>query len=344
MEVPLTLAPSPARDQTDWTALRNFAALRGQLRISFGPACNIACWFCHDEGDIPPGVARRDRSKKQRPRSLCAAHYVTVITALMEAGLKRVHFTGGEPLTSPLARPVLEQLPQPGPDASYTLITNGTRVRASRSWLAAVPLDKVKVSLHYFSDATFRAIAATHQGIAMVLDGIEAAREIFEQVELNCLLLEDNAHEVRSILDFALARRMPVQFIELVGTDFNEDRAVSAVSAEDIVTHLRTLTCQEHTEVTGVGQGRRVFRIDGIEIDVIHRHLGRYHVGQCGTCPQRPKCVEGFWALRLDHDGGLMPCLLRRDLRMDLKNVLDDPGRLAAVVADHVAAFTEGTL
>lgn len=344
MKVPLTLAPPMARDETDWTALLNFAALRGQLRVSFGPACNIACWFCHDEGDIPPGLARRDSSKKQRPRSLCAAHYVTVITALMDAGLKRVYFTGGEPLTSPLARPVLEQLPQPGPDTSYTLITNGTRVRASQRWLGDVPLDKVKVSLHYFSDDTFRAIAATRLGIATVLDGIEAARELFEQVELNCLLLKETAHEVRSILDFALARRMPVQFIELVGTDFNAERADAAVPADDIVAHLRTLTRDEHTEVAGVGQGRRVFRVDGIEIDVIHRNLGRHHVGQCGTCPQRGTCVEGFWALRLDHDGGLMPCLLRSDLRMDLKALLDDPDRLAAAVAGHIAAFTEGTL
>ncbi|GAA3081557.1 hypothetical protein GCM10020000_79340 [Streptomyces olivoverticillatus] len=87
----------------------------------------------------------------------------------------------------------------------------------------------MKVSLHYFSDDTFRAIAATRLGIATVLDGIEAARELFEQVELNCLLLKETAHEVRSILDFALARRMPVQFIELVGTDFNAERADAAV-------------------------------------------------------------------------------------------------------------------
>ncbi|GAA3081552.1 hypothetical protein GCM10020000_79330 [Streptomyces olivoverticillatus] len=60
--------------------------------------------------------------------------------------------------------------------------------------------------------------------------------------------------------------------------------------------------------------------------------------------PQRGTCVEGFWALRLDHDGGLMPCLLRSDLRMDLKALLDDPDRLAAAVAGHIAAFTEGTL
>ncbi|MEV0633798.1 radical SAM protein [Streptomyces sp. NPDC050619] len=343
MDIPLTLTTTP-QGATDWTALRNYAALRGQLRVSFGPRCNIACWFCHNEGDVPPPLTRLDRSQQPRTRTLCPDHYVTIITALMDAGLKRVYFTGGEPLTSPLTRPVLEQLPASGADGSYTLITNGTRIHTHRTWLARTPLDKVKVSLHYFSDQSLRAIANTDVGITTVLEGIETAREIFERVELNCLLLKDNAHEIRPILDFALERRLPVQFIELVGTDFNETRASSAVSADDTVAHLRTLTHDEHTEIAGVGQGRRVFRIDGIEVDVIHRNLGRHHVGQCGTCPLRSQCVEGFWALRVDHDGGLQPCLLREDLRLDLKPLLDHPARLAEVVAGHVTAFTEGTL
>lgn len=336
-------APLPT-PPIDWTALQNFAALRGQLRVSFGPACNLLCWFCHNEGDVPPPRTREDRNQQPRRRSLCAAHYVTVITALMDAGLRRVYFTGGEPLVSRLARPVLEQLPEADADASYTLITNGLLVQANQEWLARSPLDKVKVSLHYFSDESLRAIAKTRIGINAVLDGVEAARDTFERVELNTLLQRENAHEIRDILHFALDRRMPVQFIELVGTDFNEDRASSAVSADEIVSYLRTLTTNEHTEVAGVGQGRRVFRVDGVEIDVIHRNLGRHHVGQCGTCPVRVKCVEGFWALRFDHSGSLQPCLLREDLRLDLKALLADPERLAEAVAGHVTSFTEGTL
>lgn len=341
--MPAIQAHLPA-SSVDWTALRNFAALRGQLRVSFSPRCNITCWFCHNEGDVPPPLTRRDRSQQPRPRRFDADAYLALIGSLMNAGLKRVYFTGGEPLTSPMARPVLEGLTEPGPDSSYTLITNGTRVRTHRSWLARTHLDKVKVSLHYFSDASLRAIAGTSLGITTILDGIETAREIFERVELNTLLQRENAHEVRQILDFALERRLPVQFIELVGTDFNGGRAASAVPADDIIAHLRTLTRDEHTEVAGVGQGRRVFRIDGIEIDVIHRDLGRHHVGQCGTCPLRSRCVEGFWALRADHAGGVQPCLLRDDLRLDVNDLIADPERLAHAVAGHVAAFTEGTL
>ncbi|GAA0647548.1 hypothetical protein GCM10009535_26650 [Streptomyces thermocarboxydovorans] len=329
---------------TDWTALRNFAVLRGQFRVSLTPLCNEACWFCHNEGDVPPPHTRRHREVRPRPGSLTAGDYLSVLREVITAGLKRIYFTGGEPLLSPLARPVLTALPEVGPDGSYTLITNGSLVRRHAEWLSTTRLDKVKVSLHYFSDASLYEIARVRFGIARILDGIEAARELFDRVELNTLLQRENAHEIPAILDYALERRLPMQFIELVGTDFNEAHRSSAVTADRLVAQLRGLTTDERTEIAGVGQGRRVFRVDGVEVEIIQRDLGRHHVGQCGTCPLKPKCVEGFWSLRLDHAGGLQPCLLRDDLRLDLRPFLAEGAGTASAIARHLSAFTEGTL
>ncbi|MGW2587218.1 radical SAM protein [Streptomyces virginiae] len=328
----------------DWTALLNFAKLGGQLRVSLTPKCNVICWFCHNEGDVPPPLTRMQRDMQPRTAGLCAEHFTMIMRELIEAGLTRVYFTGGEPLLSPLAKPVLTALPIRRSDVSYTMITNGTLVRTHQEWLAKAYLDRIKVSLHYFSDESFRAIAGTRKSIMTVLDGIDAAREICGKVEINTLMQKENEHELVRILDFALDRRMPVQFIELVETGFNASRTSSAISAEKIMTYLRTLTSEERIETAGVGQGRRVFRIDGVEIDVIHRDLGRHHVGQCGSCPVKPTCIEGFWALRLDHAGGLQPCLLRDDLRLDLLPLLDTPDAVAPAVASHVTAFTEGIL
>ncbi|WP_030899911.1 radical SAM protein [Streptomyces sp. NRRL F-5126] len=339
----LPLLPPVAPD-VDLTALHNFAALHGQFRVSLTPRCNLGCWFCHNEGDVPPPVTHADRTARPRARVLSADDYLNVLRAVIASGLRRVYFTGGEPLVSPLARSVLSRLPDPGPTGSYTLITNGTLVRRHQAWLATTPLDKVKVSLHYFSDESLYKIAKSTAGIDVILDGIEAARETFERVELNTLLQRENQHEVLTILEYALQRRLPVQFIELVDTDFNAAHRSSAISASGIIDHLRTLTRDERTEIAGVGQGRRVFRIDGIEIDVIQRDLGRHHVGQCGTCPVRRQCIEGLWALRLDHAGGVQPCLLREDLRLDVRPLLADPDALTAAVARHLEAFTEGTL
>ncbi|MFD3521402.1 radical SAM protein [Streptomyces sp. NPDC058653] len=289
---PLLTLPT-ADTAVDWTALENFAALRGQLRVSLTPRCNIACYFCHNEADVPPPLTRRDRVQQPRRRDIGAEDFLTVIRAMTRRGLRRIYFSGGEPLTSPLAREVLTGLEPLGPDGSYTLITNGTRIRTHRSWLGDTLLDKIKVSLHYFSDESLRAIAGTRIGIDAILDGIDIARGIVDHVELNCLLLKQNVHEVRHILDFALDQRMPVQFIELVETEFNQDQRSTAVSADGVIAHLRTLTRDEHSEVVGVGQGRRVFRVDGVKIEVIHRSLGRHHVGQCGPARSARSASKG---------------------------------------------------
>ncbi|MEU0744778.1 radical SAM protein [Streptomyces sp. NPDC006134] len=337
----LPVIPFKPTRGTNWTALHNFVALRGQLRVSLTPHCQIKCWFCHNEGDVPPD---EQRSHAPRRRSLCAAHYVEIIASLVRQGMKRVYFTGGEPLTSPLAPEVLTNLSERSPDISYTLITNGLLVPKKREMLAAAALDKIKVSLHYFSDETFSQIAKTKLPVSRVLEGIAVAREVAPEVGLNTLLQRQNKHEVVPILEYALDNRMPVQFIELVDTGYNEQGRSSALSAQFIIDHLRTLTSDERVEIAGVGQGRRVFRVDGIEVEVIHRDLGRHHVGQCGHCPLRPQCIEGLWALRLDHSGGIQPCILRDDLRLDVTSLLDDMDALTEAVADHLARFTEGTL
>ncbi|WP_249416226.1 radical SAM protein [Streptomyces sp. TS71-3] len=155
----------------DWTALRNFAALGGQLRLSLTPRCNLSCWFCHNEGDVPPPLTRVNRSMQPRPREMSADDYVNTLRTLIETGLTRVYFTGGEPLASPLARPVLTRLPDQASGGSYTLITNGTLVRKHQEWLATTDLNRVKVSLHYFSDESLYDIAKSRIGIDTIKDG-----------------------------------------------------------------------------------------------------------------------------------------------------------------------------
>ncbi|MFF5720219.1 radical SAM protein [Streptomyces buecherae] len=201
----------------DWTALRNFAMLRGQLRVSLTPKCNEKCWFCHNEGDVPPPFTHLNRDARPREREMTAGDFLNVLGGLVDAGLERVYFTGGEPLLSPLARPVLTQLPDRGPDATYTLITNGTLVRRHQEWLSTTALDKVKISLHYFSDESLKAIASVRFGIATILDGIEAARETFERVELNTLVQRENEHELHDILTYALERRLSVRAVHRAG-------------------------------------------------------------------------------------------------------------------------------
>jgi cyclic pyranopterin phosphate synthase len=323
----------------------DFARRGGQLRVSFTPRCQLGCWFCHNEGEVPPRVTRRDRTRQPRPRVLTAPDFLAAIGAMTDAGIRRVFFTGGEPLLSPLARPVLEGIPAHDPDKyTTTLITNGLTLTRDLPWLAATSLDRVKISLHYFSDASLAAIAGGKPGdITKIKAGIEAAVTMIPSVELNLLLQEQNAHEVSDIIAYARRLAVSVQVIELVGTDDNAGLG-EKVASDGFSTWLRSLASDEWVVTSGTGQGKRVFTLDPITVEVIDASLGRHHVGQCDTCPQRDRCTEGFWALRLDSAGALSPCLLRPDLRLDITSAASDPAALTAAVSKHLDAFAEGSL
>ena len=323
----------------------DFARRGGQLRVSFTPRCQLGCWFCHNEGEIPPRITRQDRTRQPRPRTLTADDFLTAIGAMTAAGIRRVFFTGGEPVLSPLARPVLEGIPAHDPrQFTTTLITNGLTLTRDLPWLAATSLDRVKVSLHYFSDASIAAIAAGKPGdIATIKAGIESAARLIPAVEVNLLLQELNAHEVEDIIGYARHTGVSVQVIELVGTDCNAGLG-GKVSSTGLSAWLRTMATDEQVITTGTGQCKRVFILDPITVEVIDASLGRHHVGQCSTCPRQERCTEGFWALRLDSAGALAPCLLRPDLRLDITSTIADPGALTAAVSAHLEAFTEGTL
>jgi cyclic pyranopterin phosphate synthase len=327
-----------------------FARRGGQLRVSFGPRCQLGCWFCHNEGEIPPRLTHQDRTLQPRRRALNAEDLLEAINAMTAAGIGRVFFTGGEPLLSPLARPVLEGLPEhQASQYTTTLISNGLTLTRDLEWLAATALDRIKVSLHYFSDASIAAIAEGRPGdIAKIKAGIEAAIEAIPVVELNLLLQEQNAHEMDDIIAYARDLGTGLQIIELVDTDHNAGLGGGKIASTELSHRLRTFATAEQVVTSGTGQGRRVFTVPGrtgpMTIEVIDASLGRHHVGQCDTCPARANCVEGFWALRLDAAGTLAPCLLRPDLRLDVTPYTGRPVGLLAAVSAHLDAFTEGTL
>ena len=326
---------------------RRFGARGGQLRISLTARCQIGCWFCHNEGETPPRLTHQDPGIQPRRPMLGAREILTTIEAMVATGIRRVFITGGEPLVSPLAKPVLQHLPETHEAYSTTLITNGLRLEHDLPWLSETRLDRIKVSLHYFSDKSFAVIAGGRAGgIAKIKRAIEAAVEAYGQsrVEINTLLQAANEHEIDAIIDYALGLGISMQIIELVGTDHNRGLGGEPVTAASVAGRLRQVALTEHVDATGTGQIKRVFTFERGTIELIDASLGRYHVGQCRTCPVKNECVEGFWALRLEASGAIRPCLLRDDLRLDVGDLMRDPVALAAAVTRHIDAFTEGTL
>jgi GTP 3',8-cyclase len=319
-----------------------FVGAGAPLRVSLTSRCQLRCWFCHNEGAVPPHAGE---GHGQDGTELTAEQMLAAVGTLTGAGFARVQVSGGEPLLSPLARPFLEGLPVHDPDDyTVTLVTNGLLLTRNLPWLAGTHLDRVKVSLHWFSDASLSAIAGGRRGgVEVVKGGIEAAREVFPAVELNVLAQAGNETELDGILAYAFGLGLSAQVIDLVPTTHNGGPA-GAGRTGGVVDRLRQVATAEELRLGGTGQSGRVFTVGASRVEVLDGSVPPRRAGQCEACVLREACVEGFWALRLDPSGRVGACLLRDDLRVSVAEHLDRPGALVGVVENYLSDFTEGRL
>src|SRR5262245_44739943 len=78
----------------------------GKFRVVILNACNLDCFFCHNEAMENP---RRGGTGKAKPK-LSDAQVVDLVNAFTRLGGKQVNLTGGEPLAHPRLVPLLEAI------------------------------------------------------------------------------------------------------------------------------------------------------------------------------------------------------------------------------------------
>lgn len=256
------------------------------LRVAVTPRCNLACLYCHHEGEVgsPHRVISADEIAK-------------VISAGADLGIRKVKLTGGEPLLRDDLESILLRLPE-GVEVSLT--TNGILLAERAESLAAAGLARVNVSLDSLRPAVFSGItggtAADHR---RVLEGIDAAFGAgLLPVKVNFVVLKENEGEVWKMVDFARDRSVVLQLIELldqpgrgVGGDLSGIEAALEARAEDVVTRDM--------------QRRRKYFISGAEVEVVRPMDNTEFCAHCNR-------------LRVTSDGKLKPCLLRNDNLVDL--------------------------
>jgi cyclic pyranopterin phosphate synthase len=252
----------------------------------------MACVYC-----------RPSRSDGYLADRLDDRAWKAMVAGLLDAGVRRVRITGGEPLLHPRVVELIGFVHALGVD-DLALTTNGSRLHALAPSLRAAGLHRITISLDSLDPVRFAKITRGGR-LDAVLKGIESAVQIgFDEIKINCVVLRsENDDELPSIARWAWARGITPRFIELMpiaeGAKLVDDKLITAA---EMRMRLRDLI----DDRAGTADANR-----GPARYVHARHDPRVRIGFISGTSDT--FCDGCDRLRVAADGMLRPCLASND-------------------------------
>lgn len=256
------------------------------LRVSVTQRCDLACFFCHREGEHDPG-------KEMTPTEIGR-----LVEIASELGVTKVKVTGGEPLMRDDIVEVIRLISPHVREVSMT--TNALLLPGKAVALKAAGLKRVNISLHSLKREVVEKIAGV-DCLDEVKAGIKAADEAgLKPIKLNFVVMKGlNSDEIPDMMRLSSESGAILQLIEYQSLERGVERwgdlfydltslervwDREAVSVEEQVMHKR----------------KRYALADGATVEIV-RPI--HNTVFCANCNR----------LRLTSDGRLKPCLMRGD-------------------------------
>lgn len=180
------------------------------LRVSVTDRCDFRCVYCMSE----------DMSFLAKTELLTLEELERICAAFIRLGVKKLRFTGGEPL---VRRGVVGMMAKVGQYLGHgleelTLTTNGSQLAANAAGLKAAGMARINVSLDTLDEQKFAQITRWGR-LPQVLEGIAAAKAAGLAIKINMVVLKGvNEKEVSPMLawcgengfDLCLIETMPM--------------------------------------------------------------------------------------------------------------------------------------
>jgi GTP 3',8-cyclase len=311
----------------------------GKFRLAVINACNLDCFFCHNEAMDNP----RAPGARRRADVLGTEDIIAIANAWASLGGDQINLTGGEPLAHPELVEIVEGIDKRG---KTRIALNSNAILADR--LTRRPrvdaIDVILASLHTLDDETFRTRLGG-RAVSDVTNGILALAAHGYRVEINYSLGPTNREHFPSVLDFALEHGLDIKAIALVRSSDREDfYGGEWVDPVWLAACLAARGAVERGVRNAFGGRRTIYRATGrtreIKIEVKNVAAGRLHTDFCRGCLHKAQCGEGIYGVRLGVDGLIKPCLLRRDRYRPIDPRGDLEGQLLDIVHAMVGDWT----
>jgi len=259
------------------------------LRLSVTDRCDFRCIYCMAEKMhfVP------------REEILSLEECLFIAKIFVSLGVDKIRLTGGEPLVRKNFPWLAARIRELDGLRELVLTSNGSQLAQFAAPLAAAGVDRINISLDSLDPEVFQRI--TRGGdLYQVLAGLDAAIDAFgsTRIKLNTVMLRGMNHdELPAMLEFALARKVDISFIEQMPLgETGHHHADSFYSSADALAHLKQRD-ELIPSVENSGGPARYWRIPGHEarIGFISPHTQNF----CASCNR----------MRVTARGELFPCL-----------------------------------
>ncbi len=263
------------------------------MRVAVTQRCNLHCFYCHQEGELPDNNVEMTPEEIQR-----------IVTVAAPFGVENVKLTGGEPLVRNDITEIVSRIREVPGIKEVSMTTNGVLLAEHAECLKKFGLSRVNVSLDTLEPKRFAQITGA-AGMEAVLLGIEKAVEAgLQPLKVNMVLLKGvNEDEVSGMIDFVMQRGLILQIIELESPDEGELYKKYHAELDVVESYLK-----EKAESITVRRmhHRRKYRLpNGGEVEIVRP---MHNTEFCRYCNR----------IRVTSDGRLKPCLFRNDNLVDI--------------------------
>jgi len=308
------------------------------LRVSITDRCNFRCVYCMPEEGSP--VAPKEEL-------LSSAEFIRIVKVAVDAGIRKVRLTGGEPLVRKDLVEIVRGIAALSQIQDLSLTTNGFLLTELAPALANAGLTRINVSVDTLRPDRFRAIARRGE-LDAVIKGIASARSAgIGPIKINCVAMRGvNDDEAADFAAWTLNEDVHVRFIELMPIRWNLDETsgfepMSVHSGAGLIQLKQT----KGSMLSDVQMRRMFVSSEDLRksIENVHGTLEPAEIATNG--PARTYRVRGALGtvgfisqissdlcekcnrIRLTSDGFLRPCLMsdgELDLRTPLRNGASD--------------------
>ena len=177
-------------------------------RISLTDKCNLRCVYCMPEDKVYENNLISD--------TLSFNDYKFIINGLSQVGIKKIKFTGGEPLLYPHLIELIKYAHYECNIDDISITTNGIGLNEIAYELKRSGLKSVNISLDSLKSYKYKSI--TRGGnLTDVLKSINRCLELGIKVKINCVVIKRfNDDEVYDFIEMANYYPIDVRFIELM--------------------------------------------------------------------------------------------------------------------------------